>query len=219
VAYPPWELRVPDIILQEQKGAHSICRHFRNLLAAREQSRSVCCFTHTGSLIKLWKAHVQQITQYSQGTDRVLDSWQAIVLLGSPKAEPSLNSTLVYRGSQGSSLSGATSTPCVSAWAGPILGVSLVLAATFVLYTYLKVNFLTFFSTSLGASSSLKSSPTLQGRSPFPGFFVLADVGQASPLQWLCAGSPAREQQLLGHFGHASTFISSIWERARHVLA
>lgn len=36
VAYPAGELCVPDIILEEQKGTHSICRHFRHLLAVKE---------------------------------------------------------------------------------------------------------------------------------------------------------------------------------------
>lgn len=36
VAYPAGELCVPDVILQEQKGTHSICRHFRYLLAVKE---------------------------------------------------------------------------------------------------------------------------------------------------------------------------------------
>lgn len=36
MAYPSGEFRVPNIILQEQKGTHSICRHFRHLLAVKE---------------------------------------------------------------------------------------------------------------------------------------------------------------------------------------
>lgn len=36
VAYPSGEFCVPNIILQEEKGTHSICRHFRHLLAVKE---------------------------------------------------------------------------------------------------------------------------------------------------------------------------------------
>ena len=35
-AYPSGEFCIPNIILQEEKGAHSICRHFRHLLAVKE---------------------------------------------------------------------------------------------------------------------------------------------------------------------------------------
>lgn len=40
-SHPSGEFRVPNIILQEQKGTHSICRHFRHLLA--------CALLHCGA--------------------------------------------------------------------------------------------------------------------------------------------------------------------------
>lgn len=41
MAYPSGKLGVPDIILQEQKGTHDICRHFRYLLTITEQGESI----------------------------------------------------------------------------------------------------------------------------------------------------------------------------------
>lgn len=38
ITYPPGQLCVPNVILQEQKGAHDVRRHFGDLLAATENS-------------------------------------------------------------------------------------------------------------------------------------------------------------------------------------
>lgn len=47
VAYLAGELCVPNIVLQEQKGTHSICRHLRHLLAVKEVcvSQLLCMLT------------------------------------------------------------------------------------------------------------------------------------------------------------------------------